>query len=70
MAQGALFWKDLLSWVSLHCDLGHNREHFFLCGIIKPGIDYSQTAKDITKEKIVVVDSLYIQGFFTPSLTQ
>lgn len=52
--------------MSLHCDLGHNREHSFLCGIIKPGIDRSQTAKDITEEKICAVDGLCAEGFFTP----
>lgn len=51
-------------------DLGHNREHFFLCGIIKAGMYYSQTAKDITEEKIFVVDSICNQRFFTHSLTQ
>lgn len=54
------------------CDLGHNREQsfFFFYGIIKPGMDYSQTAKDITKEKIGVVDGLCVQWFVIASSAQ
>lgn len=33
-------------------------------------MDYSQTAKDITKEKICIVDGLCAEGLFTPSTEQ
>lgn len=43
-------------------------EHnLFLCGIIKGSLDDSQTAKDITKEKICVVDGFCAVSFFSSS---